>query len=50
MNTRTKLRRLFRLWWNDYLTLQRFADDHGMTRARAYRVINAGRKLHNRNS
>jgi len=48
MDKRAKLRRLFREWWNDYLTIQQFADDHGMTRDYAYRVINTGRKLHNR--
>ena len=48
MNTRAKLRRIFREWFNDYLTIQQFADDHDMTREYAYRVINTGRRLHNR--
>ena len=50
MNTRQQLMTHFREWWNDYLTIQQFADDHGWTRDYAYRVINTGRKLHNRNA
>jgi len=48
MTTRDKLRKHFRDWWNDYLTIQQYADDHGWTRDYCYRVINVGRKLHNR--
>ena len=48
MDARAKLRWHFRNWWNDYLTIQQYADDHGWTRDYAYRAINAGRKLHNR--
>lgn len=47
MNKRENLRSLFREWLNDYLTVQQFADDHNMTHARAHRVINLGRRLHN---
>ena len=48
MNTRKKLRRIFREYWNDYLTIQTMADHNNITRERAYRIINLGRKLHNR--
>ena len=46
--TRTKLRILFRQYWNDYLTVQCFADAHGWDTDYATRVIDAGRTLHNR--
>ena len=48
MNARMKLRRLFREWLNNYLTVQHFADDHDMTKDYATRVIETGRILHNR--
>lgn len=50
MNTRAKLRRLFRTWCNDYLTVQQFAEHHGIDRARANRIIDTGRVLHNRHA
>lgn len=49
-NTRVTIRRLFRDWANDYLTLAQFAIDHDMSRVHAYRVIDTGRKLQNRRS
>jgi hypothetical protein len=46
--SRIKLRILFRQYWNDYLTVATFAEHHGWTVDYATRVIDAGRKLHNR--
>ncbi len=48
MNLRTKLRRLFLEWMNDYLTVAVFAENNDMSVAVAYRVIWIGRELHNR--
>ena len=48
MNKREQLRQHFRNWWNDYLTVDKYALDHGWSRDRAMRVLNLGRKLHNR--
>jgi hypothetical protein len=48
MNTRAKLRCIFREWWNDYLTIQKIAEDYDISPERAYRIINIGRRLHNK--
>ena len=48
MTTRDKLRWHFRNWWNDYLTVDRYAEDYGWSRNYTWRVLSIGRKLHNR--
>ena len=48
MNKREQLRQHFRNWWNDYLTVDQFASDNGWSKNRAMRVLNLGRRLHNR--
>lgn len=45
--TKEKLRRMFREYWNDYLTIDVYAQAHGMAYNEMYRIINLGRKLHN---
>ena len=50
MNTRKALRELFREWYNDYLTVEKFAIDHNWSTEYAYRVITTGRELHNRSA
>lgn len=35
---------LWRTWANDYLTLDRFADDHGLTRDEAAALLAIGKK------
>ena len=34
-------------WVNEYLTLDEFAEDHGITRDKAARHIRIGKKIHN---
>jgi hypothetical protein len=34
-------------WFNDYLTLDKFAEDHGITRDKAEVQIRIGKKIHN---
>lgn len=46
--TREKLKRMFREYWNDYLTIQNYAEAYGVTRDFMFRIINIGRKLHNK--
>lgn len=49
MNTRDKLQKLFLSWVNDFVTVEKFAGYYGITtRDRAYRIINAGRTIHER--
>ena len=43
-----KLQLLFLDWWNDFLTVEYFAEYYEVSRQRAERVIAAGRKIHNR--
>lgn len=43
-----KLAAMFRTWFNDYLTVQAYADAYGIERERMFRIINLGRKAHNR--
>jgi|GWRWMinimDraft_5_1066013.scaffolds.fasta_scaffold29729_1 hypothetical protein len=45
MNKRTK-RRLFRSWFNDFLTVERFAEYYGLEVIDAKSVISEGRVLH----
>ena len=42
-----RLAELFRLYWNSFLTVDYFAEYHGIPKSHAYRLINAGRKAHN---
>ena len=44
---KTRLKLMFREWWNQYLTIECFAEAKGLTKEVAYRMINIGRKLHN---
>lgn len=37
---------LYLEWLNDYITIDRFAYDHGMTRADAKNLIKLGRDAH----
>lgn len=46
--TKCKLRAMFREYFNDYLTIQAYADAYGMLREDMYRRINLGRILHNK--
>lgn len=46
--SRARLARMFREWFNDYLTVQVYADAYGITRERMFRIINLGRIAHNR--
>lgn len=43
-----KLKKMFREYWQDYLTVQNFADVYGVSRETMYRAINLGRILHNK--
>ena len=43
-----KLQLLFLDWWNDFLTVDYFAEYYEVSRERAERVIAAGRTIHNR--
>ena len=38
---------LWRTWANDYLTLDKFAEDHGLKREDAFVLLNVGRKYQN---
>lgn len=40
------LQRLFLDWFNNYLTLERFAEDHGIDTTTAAVLINHGRAIH----
>ena len=46
--TRSKLKRIFREYWNNDLTIAKFAEIYGVTRDFMYRAINLGRILHNK--
>lgn len=37
---------LFMDWFNNFLTLDRYADYYGLEKDQAHKVINAGRKIH----
>lgn len=43
-----KLANLYLEWVNDFLTVPAFASYHRITEAKAYRIINIGRKCHER--
>ena len=45
MTSREKIEAYYLEWFNYWLTLQGFADAHGLTINQATRIINAGRKL-----
>ena len=45
---RWKLKQMFRQYWNDYLTINCFAEAYGVSKEFMYRAINIGRKLHNK--
>lgn len=38
---------LYLEWWNDWLTVERFAEYHGVSVADATTLINMGREYHN---
>jgi len=44
---RTAYKILYLSWFNDFLTLPRFAEYYGMDEKQALRAINKGRVLHN---
>jgi len=44
---RTHFAKLYRDWRNDYLTVERFAEDYGFSVNHANRAIRIGRKAHN---
>lgn len=44
---RTKIKNMFRDWFNNFGSVDAFADYYGISRYTALRVIEAGRKLHN---
>lgn len=48
MKNREKIEGLYLEWCNDFLTVARFAEYHGMTESKALRVINTGRALNHR--
>ena len=48
MTSREKIEGLYLDWFNDFLTVARFAEYHGMTESKALRVINTGRALNHR--
>ena len=48
MTNREKIEGLYLDWFNDFLTVARFAEYHGMTESKALRVINTGRALNHR--
>ncbi len=48
--TKEKLRKMFREYWNDYLTIDVYAQAYGIPKQKMYRIINLGRKLHNINA
>lgn len=43
-----KLESYFLEWLNDFLTIERFAEYHGMEQLHAQRLIKLGRKVHYR--
>ena len=48
MTSREKIEGLYLDWFNDFLTVARFAEYHGMAESKALRVINTGRALNHR--
>ena len=38
---------LFREWWNDFVTIERFAEYYEESEANAWLVIERGREAHN---
>jgi hypothetical protein len=46
--TKSKCAAMYRDWANNFLTLGRFAEYHGISERAAERVIEIGRKAHNR--
>ena len=40
----------FRDWWNNYITVERIAEDYGISAMRAANLITIGRSLHNANA
>ncbi len=45
---RLKADSLFIIYWNDYLTVSRFAEDYDLTEHQANRLIKLGRAKHNK--
>ena len=43
----SELARLFREYWNDFITVQAFADYHSLTFHKAMRIIERGKVIHN---
>jgi len=48
--TKTFLANFFLDFFNNYLTMEKFANDKGLTQFEAQRLINIGRKYHNQNA
>lgn len=48
--TKQKLIKMFREYWNDYLTIDTYAQAYGISKEKMYRIINLGRILHNANA
>jgi hypothetical protein len=48
MTSREKIESLYIDWFNNFLTVDRFAEHHGLTVEQASRVINTGRALNHR--
>ena len=46
--TKSKCAAMYRDWFNNFLTLGCFAEHHGISKRVAERVIEIGRKAHNR--
>ena len=44
--TKEKLAEIFRDWFNNFLTIERFAEYYGLSIANAERVIRIGHKAH----
>lgn len=45
---KNKLADLFLEYFNDYLTVEKFAEHKGISEGRAWRIIQLGRVLHDR--
>lgn len=49
LNAGLYFEQLYLDWTNNYLTLEKFANDYKMTLEEAGKKINIGRKIHNQN-
>ena len=48
MTSREKIEDMYIDWFNNFLTVPRFAEYYGLTESKALRVINTGRALNHR--